>query len=56
MTKLVAPPLSKETDDVVYGASGCRSLDKTKATNNADSYAWAVCHSQWKHKSNRDIC
>jgi len=37
--RLVTPPLSKETDDIAYGPSGVRALDKSQATDNADSYS-----------------
>ena len=47
--KLVAPPLSEETDDLAggYGPAGVRSLDKSKATNNADSYSWFATENLW---------
>lgn len=49
MTKLVAPPLSKETDDEDggYGPTGTRGLDKNIATNNADSYSWYANEALW---------
>ncbi|RYP93282.1 hypothetical protein DL770_000571 [Monosporascus sp. CRB-9-2] len=49
MTKLVAPPLSKETDDYEdgYGPLGVRRLDKNLATNNADSYSWYANEALW---------
>lgn len=62
--KLVAPPLSKETDDVDdgYGPADVRALDKTLATNNADSYSWfatenmwtAICHTQYGDPTDTD--
>lgn len=45
--KLVVPPLSKETDDDAYGVKGSRDLDKSKATNNADSYSWFATEVLW---------
>ena len=45
--KLVAPPLSKETDDDAYGPYGVRQLDKNDATNNADSYSWFATENLW---------
>jgi hypothetical protein len=60
--KLVSPPLAKETDDVAYTPSRTRALDKTKATNNADSYSWfatenlwtLLCHTQYQDPTVED--
>lgn len=45
--KLVSPPLSKETDDIAYGPTGVRAMDKSQATNNADSYSWFATETLW---------
>jgi hypothetical protein len=44
---LVVPPLSKETDDPAYGPNDARAYDKSKATNNADSYSWFANEVLW---------
>ncbi|KAI9667809.1 MAG: hypothetical protein M1821_000628 [Bathelium mastoideum] len=46
-TKLMAPPLSKETDDDAYGPYGVRQMNKKDATNNADSYSWFATENLW---------
>lgn len=45
--KLVAPPLRKGTDDLVYGPYGVREMRKSRAVNNADSYAWLANEILW---------
>jgi hypothetical protein len=41
--------LPKETDDNDddYGPTGTRNIDKTIATNNADSYSWLANEALW---------
>lgn len=53
-TKLVAPPLTKETDDPAYGVSGARAYDKSLATNNADSYSWFAIEVLWSVICSKD--
>jgi len=52
---LVVPPLSKETDDPAYGPFGTRNMDKSDATNNADSYSWLANENLWTILCNKEF-
>jgi hypothetical protein len=51
---LVVPPLKKETDDVAYGPYDSRNMDKSQATNNADSYSWFAVENLWTVICNKE--
>ncbi|KAJ5587785.1 uncharacterized protein N7459_003550 [Penicillium hispanicum] len=55
--RLVVPPLTKETDDLVYGFADSESIGNTPhAKNNADNYAWFATEAFWTSHCRAYFC